>query len=87
MPQHKSAKKRVKGDLKKRRINQRSINKFRSAVKDFYKQLDANKSTEIEKSLNRASSMMSRAVNRGILKKKTASRKISKLSKLIKKSN
>jgi len=87
MPQHKSAKKRVKGNLKKKRFNQRSINKFRSAIKDFHKELNSNKSTEKEKSLNQASSLAFRAVKRGILKKKTASRTISKLAKLIKNNN
>lgn len=84
MPRHKSAKKRKKQSHKKNLANTISISKYRSAVKE-YKKLAASESGEkVSQSFYKVNSLASRAVKKGIIKPKTASRNLSKLYKLIK---
>ena len=84
MPQHKSAKKRVKQNNKKRLINKSISSKFKSTISDFQKSLEKKDKKSSETLLSLADSAISKAVSRGIIKKRAASRKISKLAKLIK---
>ena len=84
MPQHKSAKKRVKQNNKKRLINKSISSKFKSIISDFQKSLEKKDKKNSETLLSLADSAISKAVSRGIIKKRAASRKISKLAKLIK---
>ena len=84
MPQHKSAKKRVRQNNKKRLINKSISSKFKSTISDFQKSLEKKDKKSSETLLSLVDSAISKAVSRGIIKKRAASRKISKLAKLIK---
>ena len=84
MPQHKSAKKRVRQNNKKRLINKSVSSKFKSTILNFQKSIEKKDKKNSEALLSFANSAISKAVSRGIVKKRAASRKLSKLSKLIK---
>lgn len=78
-----SAKKQAKINEKKRLVNQKRRNDLKSASK---KVLDAlnNKDIELAKELLRdAESKIARAKGKDLIKKRTASRKVSKLAKRV----
>ena len=81
MPQHKSAKKRVRQNLKKRQHNLISLSKFRTSLRELEKSIAKKDQSEFIKLLSKVDSLGARAANRGIIKKRKSSRKISKLSK------
>ena len=84
MPQHKSAKKRVRQNNKKRLINKSVSSQFKSTILNFQKSIEKKDKKNSEALLSFANSAISKAVSKGIIKKRAASRKLSKLSKLIK---
>lgn len=78
-----SAKKQAKINIKKRLVNQKRRSDLKSASK---KVLDAlnNKDIELAKELLRdAESKIARAKGKGLVKKRAASRKISRLTKKV----
>ncbi len=82
MAVHKSVKKRHKQSVKAN-IKNRSI---RSAIKSKAKQLADNAGKpEAKASLSEMASVLDKAVKRNIMKKKTASRKKSRLAKILNK--
>ena len=86
MANHASAQKRIRQTIAKTRVN----NERRSKVKTVVKKLsDAiakkDKKLSVEAFRNAESAIMS-GVSKGIFKKETAARKVSRLSKLLKKS-
>jgi len=84
MPQHKSAEKRAKQNLRKKNANLMVFNQFRSSIKNFEASLKEKDKEKIKLCLQKVNSLAFRAVKKGIIKKKGASRTISKLSRLIK---
>tara|TARA_Y100000590_G_scaffold83755_3_gene93383 strand:+ start:554 stop:826 length:273 start_codon:yes stop_codon:yes gene_type:complete len=83
MPQHKSSKKRVKQDIKKKLENNILNSRYKSSIKNFLENIekkDFQKSSELFKKVN---SLAFKASNKGIIKRRTASRKISNLAKLV----
>ena len=83
MPQHKSSKKRVKQDIKKKLENNILNSRFKSSIKIFLEKIekkDFQKSSELFKKVN---SLAFKASNKGIMKRRAASRKISNLAKLV----
>lgn len=86
MANHISAKKRIRQTLAKTEVNNQRKSKVRTAIRKTY---DAITNKDKDLSLNNfktAESEIMRAVSRGVVKKATASRKVSRISKLIKKS-
>jgi len=78
----KSAKKRIRSDATKRVFNDRRRRTMRRAVKEV-KKLVLEKNTEKAKEgLSAAYKAIDKAVKRGVIKKNTAARKKSRLSRL-----
>jgi len=84
VPQHKSAKKRVKQSSKKKLINNAVLSRFRSSIKSFKESIKKNDSKKSQELLSIANSLSSKVVNKGIIKKKAASRTISSLARMLK---
>ena len=85
MANHKSAKKRSIQSNRKYIYNTQYLTKIRTNLKKFKVSLQANNSEDIQNYLSQLNSAMSKAVKKGIIKKQHMSRKLSSLSKLIKK--
>lgn len=80
----KSAKKRIVQTLKKTEFNRFRKSKIRSGIKKIYDLLDKKDPKEINKNFLAVESQLAKAVGKGVYKKNTASRLISRLSKKIK---
>ena len=83
MPIIKSAKKAVRGSLRKKAFNDRQ----KHAMKDIIKKIEKISKTdkkEAEKLLSSAFAIIDKTVKKGIIKKNNAARKKSRLSKLVK---
>lgn len=78
MASHKSAKKRIRTNERKRVINKRNDSKIKTLVK---KTLTSKDKTEIEKLYKEAISFIDKNTNKGNLHRNTAARKKSTLSK------
>lgn len=86
MANHISAKKRIRQTLAKTVVNNQRRSKVRTAIRKTYDAI-ANKDKDLSlSSFKTAESEIMRAVSKGVIKKPTASRKVSRISKLIKKS-
>jgi len=78
MATHKSAKKRIRTNERKRVVNQRGTSKIKSSVK---KVLETNNKDEAEKLYKEAVSVLDKGTTKGLIKKNTASRKKSRLTR------
>ena len=79
----KSAKKRAKTNEKRRQINVTRRTDLRSATKKVVDALEANNLDEAKSLLRNVESKIARASSKGVVKKNTASRKISRLAKKV----
>ena len=80
MPNHKSAEKRDRQNVKKRAVNKNNKSKLRTQIKKLRVALaghDKSQSTEL---LNPTISLIDKAVNKGILHKNAAARHKSRLT-------
>lgn len=84
MPITKSAKKALRGSLVKKASNDRNKKAVKEATKDIEKLLKEKKKDEAKKLLPKAYSVIDKAAKRGVIKKNTAARKKSRLSKITK---
>ena len=84
MPVIKSAKKALRGSERKRIFNLRRKRAMKEAVKTVTKLVSIKKSKEANEELPKAYKAIDKAVKRGVVKKNTAARKKSTLSRLIK---
>ena len=84
MAQHKSAKKRIVRNEKRRVINHARISRIRTFVKKVENAIAAGDKELATHALKRAQPELHRGVSKGVIVKNTASRKISRLSKNIK---
>ncbi|HAO21794.1 MAG TPA: 30S ribosomal protein S20 [Desulfobacteraceae bacterium] len=84
MANHKSALKRARQSLKRRERNKTVRTRVKSVVKDV-QAAATGKAAEVNtrETLIAAQSVIDKAVKKGVLHKRTAARKISRLSKLI----
>jgi len=87
MPITKSAKKALRGSLRKRVFNLKRKDAMKSAIKDVKKLVADKKVKDANKSLSAAYQAIDKAVKRGVIKKNTAARKKSRLAKSIKKAS
>tara|TARA_B100000965_G_C19515616_1_gene724079 strand:+ start:993 stop:1253 length:261 start_codon:yes stop_codon:yes gene_type:complete len=85
MANHKSAKKRSLQNKVKNAVNSQYLTKIRTNLNKFNASIKDNNSEEIQKSFQDVNSILAKAVKKGILKKQYISRKLSSLSKQIKK--
>jgi small subunit ribosomal protein S20 len=83
MPITQSAKKAVRGSLRKKGYNDQSKRTMKEAIKNIRKIAKTDKK-EAEKVLSTTFQAIDKAAKRGIIKKNNASRKKSRLAKLIK---
>ena len=83
MPITKSAKKAIRGSERKRAFNDRNKRSMKEAIKKIEKISKTDKSAA-GKALSSAFSAIDKAAKRGVIKKNTAARKKSRLSRLIK---
>jgi len=81
---HKSALKRVRQDEIRRLRNKSTKTRIKNVVKDIRATASNNENKEsLSKELNTAKSIIDKAAKKGVIHKRTAARKISRLSKLI----
>jgi small subunit ribosomal protein S20 len=84
MPITQSAKKALRGSFTKKAMNDRNKKDIKEAVKKIEKLVKEKKKAEAKKLLPEAYSVIDKAAKRGVIKKNTASRKKSRLSKITK---
>tara|TARA_Y100000590_G_scaffold101639_2_gene115414 strand:- start:3085 stop:3351 length:267 start_codon:yes stop_codon:yes gene_type:complete len=83
MPNTKSAIRRVKRSKSQTYVNKIRKSKYKSAVKQMSMYLESGKTSEAKKFLPKFHSQLMRIVKTGVVSKKTASRKISRVTKQI----
>ncbi len=83
MANHKSALKRARQNEIRRLRNKSVKTRVKSIVKDVRLSVSENAKETALKKLETAKSNIDRAAQKGVIHKKTASRKISRLSKLV----
>ena len=84
MPTTKSAIKRVKKTRLQTSVNRTRKSKYKSAVKQMSSYIATGKMKEARDFLPKFSSQLMKIVKTGVIRKKTASRKISRITKKIK---
>ncbi|MGB5289059.1 MAG: 30S ribosomal protein S20 [Ignavibacteriaceae bacterium] len=80
MATHKSAKKRIRTNERKREVNQQGATRLKSSVK---KVLATTNKEEAEKLYKEAVSVLDKGTSKGLIKKNTASRKKASLTKYL----
>jgi len=78
------AKKRVRRNAKREDINKARRSRIRTFVKKVELAVEAGNADEAKVALKEAQPELMRGVTRGVLHKKTASRKVSRLAKRVK---
>jgi small subunit ribosomal protein S20 len=84
MAQHKSAEKRIRQTKRRTEVNRVRTSRMRSAVKDTETAVASGDKAAAQASLRLSEPEMMKAVRKGLIKKNTVSRKISRLAKRIK---
>jgi small subunit ribosomal protein S20 len=84
MAQHKSAKVRIRRNARASEINHSRLNRIRSYVKAVETAIASGDKKAAQEALKKVMPELTRGANRGVLHKKTASRKLSRLSARIK---
>tara|TARA_Y100000591_G_C21420717_1_gene492029 strand:+ start:172 stop:429 length:258 start_codon:yes stop_codon:yes gene_type:complete len=84
MPNTKSAIRRVRRVKKQTRINRIRKSKYKNAVKEMDLLLKSKDKAKAKKQFSKFQSILMQVAKSGVINKKTASRKISKISKKIK---
>ncbi len=79
-----SAKKRIRQSLKKAEVNQANTSRMRTSVKKVEVAIANNNKEEAQSAFQAAQPEIHRSVNKGILHRNTAARKLSRLSARIK---
>lgn len=82
MPNIKSAKKRVRSNERKEKVNTIVTSSMRTAIKKFEKDVKAGNKEEASKSLNTAIQRVDKAMKNGLVHKNKAARVKSRLTKL-----
>lgn len=84
MAQHKSAKKRIRRNERRRVINQNRISRIRTFVRKVEEAIEGGDKKEADLAFVAAQPEIHRGVSKGVILKTTAARKLSRLSKRIK---
>ena len=85
MPNTKSAIRRVKRSKIQTSVNRARKNKYRSAIKEMNNYISSGKKKEAHNFLPKFESMLMKIAKTGVIKKETASRKISRITKQVQK--
>ena len=85
MAQHKSAKKRIRRNARAEAVNHSRLSRIRSAVKAVEAAITSGDKTAALAALKKVMPEMMRGASKGVVHKKTVSRKISRMSARIKK--
>ncbi len=80
MPNHKSAKKRMRQNEKRRQINRSNRSRMRTAIKKLRAALTGGDANETQQLLPATVSTIDKAVNKGIIHRNTAARYKSRLT-------
>ncbi len=83
MPNTKSSKKRLKQSEKNRVLNLRYKRKMKELMKEVKKLVSKNKKKEAEKMLPQVYKIIDKAAKKNIIKENTASRKKSRITKVV----
>ena len=83
MANHKSAIKKARMSIRRNVINNKTLTEVRTLEKKLRKSIVAKSKDDAGKALKELNSKLSKAAKKGRMKKKTASRKVSRLSKLV----
>ena len=78
---HQSAIKRHRQSLKKRAVNKDARSRLRTLIKKARQAIEKKDAAQISAGLREVSSALGKAVSKGIVKKNTASRWLSRLSR------
>lgn len=81
MPNHKSAAKRDRQNVKRREVNRANRSALRTQIKKLRKAMALGHNAEAKESLTPTVSLIDKAVNKGILHKNAAARYKSRLTK------
>lgn len=84
MADHASAKKRIRRNERRAEINTARRSRLRSFLKRVETEITSGNSADAKEALRLAQKELFRSVTKGILRKKTASRKLSRLSARVK---
>ena len=84
MPNTKSAIRRVRRVKKQTQINRIRKSKYKNAIKQMETLLKSKKKAEAKKFFSKFQSILMQVAKSGVINKKTAARKISRVSKRIK---
>jgi small subunit ribosomal protein S20 len=84
MAQHKSAEKRIRQTSHRTEVNRARTSRMRSAVKEAETAVASGDKTAALAALRKSEPEMMKAARKGLIKKNTVSRKISRLAKRIK---
>ncbi|UCG05619.1 MAG: 30S ribosomal protein S20 [Desulfobacterales bacterium] len=87
MANHKSAEKRARQNIKRRVRNKSVKTRLKHTIKDVHLAAGASSKEEAQSNLAAAQSAIDNAAKKGVIHKKTAARKVSRLSKLVNKVN
>ena len=79
MANHKSSEKRIRQTIKKTERNRFYRTRLKNIVKDVRSAIDAGNKEEASAALKVANQQIHKFVSKGVLKKETASRKVSRL--------
>ena len=84
MPITQSAKKALRGSLRKKALNDRRKKAMKEEIKKVEKLVSAKDKAGAQKNLSVAFSVIDKAAKRGVIKKNTAGRRKSRLARLVK---
>lgn len=84
MANHKSAEKRIRQTAKRRTRNMARRNRIRSSVRKFEDAMKAGDAQAAQAAFAQAMPELHRGVTKGVMHKKTAARKLSRLNKRLK---
>ncbi len=84
MPITSSAKKAIRVSKRKKLVNDRRTKDMKESIKKIEKAIKAGKRDEAMKMLPQAFAAVDKAAKRGVIKKNTAGRKKSRLSRIVK---
>ncbi|MAZ46589.1 MAG: 30S ribosomal protein S20 [Rickettsiales bacterium] len=82
----KSAKKRILQNQRRGEINKLRLSRIKTGIKNFQSTISGGKKLNIKENFLKLEAEISRAATKGFLKKNTASRIVSRLSKRLKSS-
>ncbi|MAI59945.1 MAG: 30S ribosomal protein S20 [Rickettsiales bacterium] len=80
----KSAKKRILQSQRRTEINRFRLSRIRTGIKNYESTISAGKKTTIKENFLKLEAEIAKAATKGFLKKNTASRIVSRLSKRLK---